>query len=234
MIYFILAAIIIAASILIAINNYRRARSTLQILETSLAAYIVQNPAALTPTFLANLFQNNHFQDFSLSFEVLFKGPSKALVLFGSKTLVNYFPQLNLLEIEDYTPTLEDSTIALAQIDQVNSGQPLAQTKLDLASILNLSPDMQFFWQLILTPNYQRSPAVFYQADFKAAIKTPEIATNQLVLTSLAQYLAAFNLQLTIDRQSQPNLLNSFQTRRPRPLSKLILSPSQVINLIKV
>ena len=101
--WFILFFLIIAISFVLAyqsMKDYVEKPANLNVY----SLYLIRNLQALTIAILDEIYSALRTQDSLISFEKLFKGQKNALVVFGPKTILEKFdPQLNLLELEDYT-----------------------------------------------------------------------------------------------------------------------------------
>jgi hypothetical protein len=107
--------------------------------------YLIQSPNAFTTDLIAELC--NKMNGEVVSVERLFKGTQSALIIFGSKQILEAFPALNLLELEDYTG------ITTAKLSwEMGVKDSLKDIGNIFEGIPNLYTNEQFWWQLVLQP----------------------------------------------------------------------------------
>lgn len=143
--WFVLFFLIIAISFVLAYQSMKDyvEKPTL----SAYGLYLIRNPLVFTAQLLDEIYLNLSSQDSLISFEKLFKGQKSALVVFGPKAILNKFtPQLNLLELEDYT-NVDPS--AVAAWEMIIKDYSLLQNP---SPVLNpaLNDNEQFWWQLVL------------------------------------------------------------------------------------
>lgn len=195
------------------------------------ATYVVQNAQLITPKLLAELLTHMELSHHKLALEVLYKGGSKALVIYAPTSIKQYFKQLKLLEIEDYSLKLNDQHPPL--FTGWTSPEPVL-VKEDALKDLNLQEDEQLFWQINRSAEDPTQP---FKSAFMTIISGVVVATserqnslNQL----LAQQLDSIaglkpNLQL-----GQNQLIKYYQSRTGEQGSAVVVHPDQLTKLIRI
>lgn len=142
------------------------------------SVFLVGNPQAFSPDILQKMHEAAFQGKFILSFERLFRGSKRALVVFGPVDIIQPFSlQLQLTEIEDYSLKATDKMRAW------EVGRKFQQTSMEPLDILNYTPgfheDEEFWWQVILRPEVDSIfattiRAVFGGSDNERAMKLQE------------------------------------------------------------
>ena len=110
-----------------------------------------------------------------LSFERLFKGNSRAFVIFGPKKILQgrFSEILGLLELEDYTKVPGEAVAWEVEKRDVGFGESNI-----FNSLPYLKDDEQFFWQLVTNGNQGQIKAVFIsQNSVRKKTLTPQLET---------------------------------------------------------
>lgn len=143
MIFVFIFLIVIAISLFLA---YRSMRDYIDIpsIEKN-GVFLIQKPEIVTEELINRL--HNLLKGEIVSFERLFKGSQSALVIFGPKSVLQQFPELNLLELEDYVK-VESPKIAW-EMGFKNGVAPK-----EVGNIFENLPELeineQYWWQLAL------------------------------------------------------------------------------------
>ncbi len=169
-----------------------------------------------------------------ISIERLFKGTQSALTIFGPKNILNNFSvRLNLLELEDYTETLDAGNISIWEVG-VKSGQNL---KLDspnniFNNLSQLGSEDRFFWQVVLSA--RRGEDLTFQTQIRAAISSKDLL-NRKTLIPLFQNLTFGELTKVPKPYSTEQMMLFFKLRSlSKDSNGPILSSEGVMRLLKV
>lgn len=126
--------------------------------------FLIGKQDGLAPGLLDSIYQKSLPEKPILSFERIFKGSKRALVVYGpTATLLDQFKEpLGLTEVEDYSKKTEGKISAW----EVGSKGNLSLEKFDLLKeVHDLKTDEQFWWQLVSQPPKSVIRAVFLSQD---------------------------------------------------------------------
>ncbi len=143
-IWVLLADLVILAAFFLALKSMSDYKEKPENFKQAYGLFLIQNQTAINPELLSRLHKQIIKRRFIISLERLYKGPKKALVIFGPKSVLEGFKsELDLLELEDYTQNIHLSNLSVLSL-------PLVETK----SFDNLETleDEQLWWQLVLQP----------------------------------------------------------------------------------
>lgn len=105
MIWITLFLIIVILSTILSVWRYMTLTRRIQNLEAPISLFVVQNKSMLNPSLLEDIFSQLP-PNTALSLEMLKRGQDHALVLAGPRWIINSHPEIKVLEIEDYLPTI--------------------------------------------------------------------------------------------------------------------------------
>lgn len=149
LLWVVLFLIIIAISFLLAFQSMKDFAEKPSALGKDYALFLIRNPQALSEKLLEELhaltFKTGHI----ITLERLFKGAKSAVVVFGPKSILDNYPDLNLLELEDYTTVNEDHVITW----EIGTKDPVLFHFYPISvfkQLPKLGEDQQFWWQLTL------------------------------------------------------------------------------------
>lgn len=140
--------------------------------------YLVRNQALINEVFANKLYEELTANKTYISLERLFKGDKEALVIFGPQEILKKFPELNLLELEDYTEVPEDT---------INLWEMMIKDKQG-SSLSPLGVDEQFWFQMVIQAQKGKNFKVFFRA---AAVCPDERKRNKLT-SSLKEGIGTF------------------------------------------
>ncbi len=179
LLWIILALIVVGVSFILAIrsmNDYREAPPA----SVSYSLFLVGNPGGLTTNVIHELHQAVIKDKFTLSFERLFKGLKRALVIFGpAEVLLPFKEALGLTEIEDYSNKVSEYMRAW-EVGKKQKGEPAVNLSI-LGYIPGLLETEEFWWQIVTKPEKDS-----FRSTIRAVFKTD----RQERLTSLSEELS--------------------------------------------
>lgn len=170
-----------------------------------------------------------------ISIERLFKGKQAALTIFGPKKILNEFiSELNLLELEDYTSSLDNQGLSVWELGVKSAVQPSLDNPDNIFNNLPELPDTdQFFWQVVLGVKMVKKELSF-QTQIRAGIfcKDP---LRKKVLVPLFQNLKFGELTYVPRPFSAEQMAGFFKSRTlSKDSAGPILNSSGVMRLLKV
>ena len=117
------------------------------------SVYLIQKPQALTTEMIEELYKAILPSRAILSFERLFKGSKRAVVIFGPVDILKTFhDRLGLLELEDYTKRATLANITGWEVGgKIEDTQTIHVPRL-IDEIPSLEETEEFWWQLCLHP----------------------------------------------------------------------------------
>lgn len=132
------------------------------------SVFLVGDPQALTLGNLQKLGEAFLRENLIFSFERLFKGPKRALVVFGPVGVLQpYLQELKLTEIEDYSRTVTGNVKAW-EVGKKSPNAPIGS--LDISSrVPTLKEDEEFWWQVVLKPKANQQFTATIRAVFKGS-----------------------------------------------------------------
>lgn len=176
MIWLGLFLIILVTSFFLAYLSMRNYQETLPVLASS--PFLVRNPSLINEVFANKLHDELTKSKSYISLERLFKGSKEAMVIFGPKVVLKKFPELNLLELEDYTDVLQ-SSVNLWEMAMGDKQGPVLPP---------LGADEQFWLQIILQTQKEKG----FKAFFRAAAVCPDERRRTKLVTSLKGGIGPF------------------------------------------
>lgn len=138
--------------------------------------FLIGNLEALTPEVFSNLYQATLKQGLVLSFEKLFKGSKKALVIYGpTQVLKSLSPDLGLVELEDYTIRLntQDNSLpgGVLAWEAVIKDSKATSSDNNLFEAPRLSQDEEIWYQMVLQPQAEIMSSALDQVSRKLSGK---------------------------------------------------------------
>lgn len=183
MIWLGLFLIILATSFILAYFSMRNYQDALP--KGGSGLYLVRHPAVLSQEFILKLHEALQKQHSYISLERLFKGKEEALVLFGPVTIEKKFPQLDLLELEDYT-NIAENNVNLWEMT-LKEGQDLPAGRQG-RSLPPLGENEQFWLQMILRPQGGED----FQISCRAAVVSGDQRRKNMLTATLKERIGPF------------------------------------------
>lgn len=209
--------------------------------------FLVGNKANLTPEVIFKVNELAKFYDSPVSFEKLYKGTESVLIIYGLTKLVREFPELALLELEDYLAESEPD-LALPKdlkkiavkncISWVISGSGSKhelQLKSRFINMVRLDDDQHFSLQIITSVNTNRTTSL--QATMRVIVADQDPNQRIKLVKQINQLvLEQTNLIPQTREQTTTEVFDSFKKRAliPKEVMELVLTPGQVFNLLSL
>lgn len=168
MIWVVLFILIVIISFYLAwrsMRGYQEAPDELSDANTSFAPFYVSDSKTFNLNSLAKLHAFSESSGYILSLERLFKGKDSALIIYGPETMPETFPELKLVELEDYLQNPTDSKTSVFNEKKVSLNQSYSWTiepknnpkksliiKPGFLKSLELENEQRFFWQSVIAP----------------------------------------------------------------------------------
>lgn len=185
--------------------------------------FLIQNPREFSAQILESVVQPN--QIFSL--ERLYKGNQKALVIFGSKQIILKHPELNPLELEDYTSKIDDNHLQAWELGLKKGVKEMKRLPADFFHSLQLNPSEQLYFQIVFDKSYQ--------VTIRVAVVSLD-STKRATLSKQVEDLIERHspLERKIRKLSSSQIWQSFKKRAlyPKQIRKFILNPSAIRELL--
>lgn len=169
-----------------------------------------------------------------VSIERLFKGSQAALTIFGPKKILAQFSEtLNLLELEDYTLSIDDKDIVIWEIGAKNLKEiNLEEVDNVFSNLPKLDTEDQFFWQIVVGGG--RSEEFPFHTQIRAAIYSKDLLRRK-ALISLFQNLKFDGLVKFPRPYSTEQMMSFYQSRALSQDSKgPILDSLKLMRLLKI
>src|SRR3989344_1433133 len=162
MIWIIIFLTIVIISLFLAYRSMKDYQDVPEDLNIEMGLFLIRYPEGINGEILSHLYQFAKTKRSIISLEKLNKSGEKALVIFGPKDLQKDFPNLNLLELEDYLQNPVGTQDLNSTKTSVNNtlawnimGKKDPKKELVLAegfSITNLSENQSFYLQIVCSP----------------------------------------------------------------------------------
>lgn len=238
MIWLLIIAAIIVISFILALRSMKNYQE-IPPQRYPYGVFLLQNPNQLQNDMLAKLYDFCTQANAIISLEKLFKGPQNAIVLFAPQNILQYIPELELLEIEDYLTkdgrpdgpkkASVDEVILWSLLPKNESELPVPQSFLE--NIL-LEDTQQLFWQLVLAAHKR---VQHFQVNIRVMVVDSDVHKRIELAKKVENYIRD-NLKLTKKEanQSMAALYISYQKRAliPSEIEGFVLSTQKIKELI--
>lgn len=200
--------------------------------------YLVGNPEGLTAEILRGLHNSAYDSRFILSFERLFKGSRRALVIFGPTTILHTLVgPLKLTELEDYSKRVGEVQIKSGEVATWGMGRKKGdtatlQTENFFVSLPELLESEEFWWQIVLQPKGSRE-----SGEFESTIRAVLLAGNSARATTLKSDFSKLGqeegLAETPKAHTTEEFLKLYSERAlPKEYTQTI-TPEEVLSLVE-
>ncbi len=116
------------------------------------APFLVRRPGAVTVDLLDDLYEAARQEGLLLAFERLFKGKRRALVIFGSRQMLQPFSEvLELLELEDYSLRVDNKNVS-PKVRAWEMGVKQNTKSSGTKTRQWLESEEEFWWELVVQP----------------------------------------------------------------------------------
>lgn len=228
----VLFFLVIAISFVLALQSMKDYQEIPLKSKEQYALYLIRKTDRLNSALLDSMRQAIISGGLIISLERLFKGKQAALTIFGPKKILEKFnADLNLLELEDYSLSLDGKDILTWEVGAKNNKEAnFNQLGAIFKNLPTLMDDEQFLWQMVLGAKGSEA----FQTQIRAAVYTKD-AIRRKELLPLLHNLTEGKL-VKIPRPFTPEQMLSFY--RLRSLGKDSLSPvmesEAIVRLLKV
>lgn len=167
--------------------------------------FLIRRPDNLSADILDLIHTRITKEGLTVSIERLFKGKKSTLVIFGPKKVLENLPQLDLMELEDYT--------------DVNRGNLSAWEvggKSFLKDLPQLDMEEEFWWQVVVGPSFQ--------SQIRAVVISSDIQKRLDLSSSIIP--KPFTTDQTLDSYQRRSLI--LDPHNPN------LTPQEVLQLISL
>ncbi len=201
--------------------------------------FLIQNPQNLQNGVLNKLYDFSLEANAIVSLEKLYKGSEFAIVIFAPHNIIQFIPELELLEIEDYLQK-DDKTNdpKKASVDEIIvwSLNPKNEAEIEIPQTFLadfvLEESQQLFWQLVLAPHKKEQ---HFQVNIRVMVVDGDVHKRIELARNLSNYLqTSTNLTKKESTHSLSSLYNSYQKRAliPSEIEGFVLSTQKIKELI--
>lgn len=219
--------IIVLISLVLSILSMRDYQQNLLDSELVYGLFLVRRTTNITQDFLDSL--SKRLSGSLISFERLFKGNETTLLIFGPKEiLLKFYPQLDLLEIEDYAVKKQDVS-SLSGWEFTFKNGLFSKERL-YENFPKLSNEEEFWLQFILRPVKDK----VFRGKIRAIIFSKDSVSKATLADSL-QNLSPKHL-IKLPKAYSDKQIVDFYIRRDsgQQETQVTLNASQVLNLIRI
>lgn len=164
--WLVLFVLVVATSFVLAMQSMHDYHESPKNSAAEYGLFLIRNVAGLTWQVLDSIHSQIIKEGFVISLERIIKGSKAALVIFGPKNVLTQLsPQLNLLELEDYTEVNTQHTTAweVGIKDNLSTERKINNF---FSNFPVLTQAEQFWWQLVL----QAKPSALFQSHIRAVV----------------------------------------------------------------
>lgn len=210
--------IIIIISFILALRSMHDYHELPLHLQTVYSLFLVKNEAGLTENLLKRVNKTIGKKRLIISFERLFKGSKKALVVYGPVIILEQLnKELDLTELEDYSlnnKQVLEHDILLWEVSskyfQKNNETPLHFTEITK----DLSDNEELWWQLILQPRCDRNELEpMFKAIIRVVIISADKQKSQDIKLNLEKHIRESGLLTLPQAYSSTQILQFYQQR---------------------
>lgn len=239
MIWILLFIIVVGLSFLLAMRSMK----DYQEIPASVLSYglfLIRKPNNLNSDTIQNIGKALLKREF-FSLEKLYKGNSSVMAIFAPKNFQQQFPELDLLEIEDYLedPSIQDSqelgidkkALLNDSFSWVIKPNKDVNIKPDFLKKIALGHNQKFFWQIVSRPENG-------VGDFQITARAMVIEKDSIARVEMAKKidneLASCNLNKEENESSAKFLFTSFKRRTliPKEVRPFIVDKLTLIKLM--
>lgn len=219
--------IILLVSLILSIRSMKDYQQTFLDSKVVYGLFLVRKSAFITQDFLDSL--SKRLNRSLISFERLFKGNETTLLIYGPREiLLKFYPQLDLLEIEDYA-------VKRAEVSCLSGWEFTIRGDLFPANSLyenfpKMSASEEFWFQLIIQPAKNK----VFRGNIRALIFSPNSVSGTNLVRSL-QNLSPKHLIKLPKAYSDKQIADSFARRDPGgQKTQVTLNSDQVLKLVRI
>lgn len=223
--WIILLGLVILVSTILAFRSMSNYRQIPPSLTNSL--YLIRSKGSLDSSLMKRLYTFALNLDSIISLEALFKGGEVAWVIYGPSALLANFPQLNLLELEDYLVTsLIDQSFAWV----MSKGTASLNLNSNFLKKIELGEEQKFFWQIVCFPQTSQNN---FQVTLRAVVIDKDAPQRLGLAKQLIKQLEQTNLKQNRD-ETTAKIFADFKARSliPTEVSRFILETDQILALL--
>lgn len=217
-VWVILFGIIIIVSFILALRSMRDYQALPLNSQTLYSLFLIKNEENLTEDVLKQISETIGKKRLIISFERLFKGSKKALVIYGPVVILEPLSkELDLAELEDYS--LKSKHVSEQNILswEVSSKffQKNSKTSLRLTEVTKvLSDSEELWWQLILQPRGDRNELQpMFKVIIRVAIISEDKQKSQSMKLNLDKIIKESGLVTLPQAYSSTQILQFYQQR---------------------
>lgn len=213
MIWLLLFLAVLITSFLLALRSMRHYREKPSNLKGTFSLYLIQNMEGLTDQLLEELAGKIKEGRLLLSFERLYKGDKKALVVFGpTEVLTSVSSELGLLELEDYTQKSYPHSLAFEVGERASGSVQIENFQLPVEEI-GLAEGEQIWWQVIAQPNSKNNQELIFNSLIRVCIHATESQRVEHLKNRLLFYLQDANLTRLPQTHTSQQILKFYRER---------------------
>lgn len=234
-IWIILFLIILAASLILAWRSMTDYYEQSANFSTPYSLYLVGNHQAVNEELLNKLHQESLSRKFVISWERLFKGLKRALVVFGPAVVLKpWEKQLQLVELEDYSQKVKGQLKTWEIGLKRKAGAPLIDNL--ISSVPQLAEDEEFWWQLVLQPHdlNNNKELCQFEGNLRAVLITNDSSRKKELQNNLLKIGVEVGLARLPQEYQPKDLLNLYQKRTLSKKSVLYLVSKEILSLLGV
>lgn len=179
--------------------------------------------------------------DTFFSIERLYKGKESVIVLYGPKAMKKSFPELKLLELEDYLKDPKDNNPAPSKVISSNDAyswvvKKPASKKVSKSDFLKMEllDNQFFFWQIICSPLKNSNQ---FQVTIRAMVSDKDAPSRiELVKKYEASLKNHAGFITSNSGQTASSIFDSFKKRTliPKEISPFIVGSQDILHLLDV
>lgn len=214
MIWIVVSLVIIIFSTVLACWRYLELSTRLRQLDSPPTIFIIQNHSILTPLLIEQLVSELPKAHTGIAIEILKRGRDTVLLMVVPRWIINHHPEIKILEIEDYLPSLSTQAINIARLQfddpnlrTINSGF-LSQ----IFEQLELANNEAIFFQIVTRPYTPGSSEL--DANIRVIISSHDAGRSSQIEQQFFGLLKSNSCLIpSTSHQNSPETMNNYRAR---------------------
>jgi hypothetical protein len=244
MIWIILFIIVIVISFILAYRSMKDFKEIPITPNLEYGLFLVKNTALFNLAYLSRIHKFITEQKSIISFERLLKGEESVLVIFGPKNILTSFPELELMELEDFLLPVsspqnfdDPNKVSVNQTMgfQISSKQDPKKSLIvapDFLKNLSLGENQRLFWQVVVSGLKEDSN---FQVTLRALVNEPNAGTRaELAKKISAHIVEKTELNLSQRDETTSKVFDDFKKRAlvPSEVAKFNVTSDELSGLL--
>jgi hypothetical protein len=244
MIWIILFIIVVVVSFILAYRSMKDFKEIPITPNVEYGLFLIKNITLLDKLYLERIHKFSLEQKSIISFERLLKGGESVLVIYGPKNILTSFPELELVELEDFLLPIS-SPQNFDDPNKVSVNQSLGfqiSSKADpkksvivspeFLKNLNLEESQKLFWQVVVASLKEDNN---FQVTLRALVNEPNAGTRAELAKKISSHIVEkTGLSLSQRDETTSKVFDDFKKRAliPSEVTKFNVTSEELLGLL--